>query len=162
MMRDIIVAAVSAIVTGLIGFAGANAIGLFKTKVSDSQLVEVARQIVDDQRSRETLIQRMNDSGKFVGPPGPTGPQGSRGVQGEVGAQWTPKFEKEVVAPTDKPGTIDLGVKSYCAISRTGTHHARQACSCFLQTDGKAWKLRSSWDTSLSGTTCICGARCAS
>jgi hypothetical protein len=159
--RDVIVAVISSVVTALIGYVAANSLGLFEKRLTDTQLTQLGISLVDNQVTRDTLIAKMSESGKFQGPKGSEGPEGPKGTKGDSGPKWTPRFGEEVVAPTQSPQTVSLGAKAYCSLSRTGTNHANQACSCFLQTDGKNWTLRSSWDTRVTGTTCVCGARCS-
>lgn len=82
--EEIIKSVISAIVGGVIMFIGASALGLFEKTASDSQLKKISRVIVDTPDLREVIVNKMNESGNFLGPQGDRGDQGVRGESGKI------------------------------------------------------------------------------
>lgn len=83
--RDILVGVVSASATSLLFLIVGSIFGFFEKSITDSQLVEVSRLIIDEERYRDVLIRKMDESGRFVGPIGPRGEQGLQGIEGLPG-----------------------------------------------------------------------------
>ncbi len=69
MMKEVAIVVISSVITSIIAFTWVNV----EKKVSDSQLVELARLIVDTEAYREVLLDKMAKSRKFVGDQGPPG-----------------------------------------------------------------------------------------
>jgi hypothetical protein len=69
----------------LIAFRGSSALALFEKTISASQIQEVARSLVDVDKHRDVLLDRMERSGKFAGPKGDPGPKGAAGPPGPQG-----------------------------------------------------------------------------
>lgn len=85
MTKEITIAVVSSVLGALIAFLGSSAIGLFEKTISASQIQEVAKSLVDVDKHRDVLLDRMERSGRFNGPkgdPGLKGPPGPPGPQG--------------------------------------------------------------------------------
>lgn len=82
MTKEIIVAVVAALVGSLITVVISASVGLFEKRISDSQIEEVSRVIIDEQSLRGVLLDRMRASGEFQGAVGLRGPQGERGAPG--------------------------------------------------------------------------------
>ncbi|MGH1460960.1 MAG: hypothetical protein ACRBB6_02875 [Neptuniibacter sp.] len=65
MGNEVKIGIISGVLTTIVLGAGASYLGVFEKKLTDSQIQEVARLIVDDHPIRETLLEKMEKSGKF-------------------------------------------------------------------------------------------------
>ena len=82
MAKEIMIAVCSSILGALIAFLGSSALGLFEKTITESQMQTLAQTIVDTDNYREVILNKMAQSGNFIGPRGDSGPEG---VQGPIG-----------------------------------------------------------------------------
>lgn len=69
-------------------------------------------------------------------------------------------FHDVAASKTDpKVQTISIGRKDFCALSKAGEPHAKQACICTLSQNSSGWRLNVTVDESVEGA-CRCGAVC--
>ena len=96
MKKEIGIAVVSTVLGALLTFLGANSLGLLTKTLSETQLRDLSRLIVDDESVRSTLIDKLHASDRFRGAqgekgnarsPGPRGQKGEKGDLGPVGAK---------------------------------------------------------------------------
>jgi len=93
MKKDVIVGVIGALIGALFIFLAGSAFGLFTKKMTDTQLEEVSRLIVDEEKYRKVLLKKMKESEKFKGPQGLQGKQGVQGNKGEKGDSIWPDGE---------------------------------------------------------------------
>jgi len=84
-MKELLFGILGALLGAVALFVGGNSFGWFSKEISDSQLQEVSRLVVDEPKLRSTLLSKMKESGNFVGPKGETGKQGAQGPRGPSG-----------------------------------------------------------------------------
>ncbi|MES9851982.1 MAG: hypothetical protein ABW170_09135 [Candidatus Thiodiazotropha sp. L084R] len=88
-MKDVLIGVISAALGGIVVFLGSSSMGLFEKKLTDSQIQEVSKSIVDIESTRNVLLEKMSKSEKFRGPKGERGEIGERGNEGPPGpAAW--------------------------------------------------------------------------
>lgn len=83
MKKDIMVGVISAMFGALIVFIVSSSLGLFNKTISDSQIQEIAKLIVDKESYRDVILEKMVKSKEFIGPKGDVGPQGKTGSPGK-------------------------------------------------------------------------------
>ena len=66
-MNDILSKVLSTILGGLIMGALALYFGAFDKRLSDSQVEEVALQIINEESASNVLLRRLSEDGRFVG-----------------------------------------------------------------------------------------------
>ena len=95
MKRQLTIALVSAAIGAFLSLSISALMGVFEKTLTESQLNDISRKIVDEQSRRDVLLQYMSQSSHFRGEPGnrgaqglegPQGPRGPRGLQGPEGA----------------------------------------------------------------------------
>ena len=95
-MNEIVKMALPAAIGGIVVFLGAAGMGLLNKEITDSQLVELSKKIVNTVALREVLLSNMAKDEKFKGPKGdqgsqgPIGPKGDKGEKGEKGEEGPP------------------------------------------------------------------------
>lgn len=79
MKREIIVGILSSLLGALIAFLVASAMGILERTLTDIQLRETANNLSNSHAFRDILVQKMKESGQFIGPKGGPGPKGDEG-----------------------------------------------------------------------------------
>jgi hypothetical protein len=82
MGRDIIIAMMSSLVTAFVVYISASSAGLLDKELQRGQIKDLADELSENSDFRTSLLNEMEMSGKFVGPPGPVGPMGPEGPSG--------------------------------------------------------------------------------
>jgi len=82
MKERILISVLSSILGAFIFFLVASSLGVFEKILTDSNLHELARKVVDEDKYRNVILEQMVKSGKFRGNKGELGPQGVQGVPG--------------------------------------------------------------------------------
>ena len=85
MSREVITGTISAIFASLVTFLAISFTGLLEKNITNSQIEKIASTIVDKKEYRNTLIERMEESGRFKGEKGDKGDKGQKGNKGERG-----------------------------------------------------------------------------
>ena len=91
MKKEIFVAVISSIITAVLVFIGTSSLERYKIRVEDSQVQEVAELIVNENKYTNVILNKMADSGKFVG---------KKGDQGRILAMITVK-DKKIIDSTE-------------------------------------------------------------
>jgi hypothetical protein len=115
MFEKIAIAVVSSLVTAVVGFLVANSMGVFEKQLSDSQVQEVARALVNGENHRRVILDTMKESGEFEGPKGDQGPTGERGLPGPQG-----EGNKILALLIVKKGEIQTASKGVAYDAKTG------------------------------------------
>jgi len=162
-MKEIVGAVIGSVITGVLGFIAISSMGLLEKHIKDNQIHQVASDIVNTGSYRGVLLQKMTESNNFIGPEGPQGQKGDQGVQGKQGPAWKPRVHTDNLS-NDKNNPRDmeknLGTHAFCALARSGTSHASQACTCTVTGSANSqWKLSLSLAENVNGR-CNCGAIC--
>jgi hypothetical protein len=85
MKKEVIIGVIGALIGALVIFLGGSAFGLYTKTMTDSQIQEVSRLIVDEGKYREVLLAKMEASKKFIGSQGLQGIPGNKGEKGSKG-----------------------------------------------------------------------------
>ncbi len=136
-------------------------------KSADSgELIDCIRKLsskVNELQNKVTELKPIKGDPGTPGEVGVRGPAGSTGERGPEGKPWRPKIHFDNLSnnkSNPKDMKKNLGSHAFCALSRSGTSHASQACTCTVT--GKAnstWQLSLSLDENVKGR-CNCGAIC--
>ena len=67
MSREVVTGTISAIFASLVTFLAISFTGLLEKNITNSQIEKIASTIVDNKEYGNTLIERMEESGRFKG-----------------------------------------------------------------------------------------------
>ena len=119
MSKEITIALVSSVASAALVFIASGAMGLYDKEIKDSQIHEVAFEVVNEAKYRNTIIDKMNESGDFVGATGVPGNVGNKGDKGDKGV---PGSDGDWRAGEIKPLTSVARAICYSALSGTNDH----------------------------------------
>jgi hypothetical protein len=158
--KQIAIPIVSSVLGALIVVLGSSALGLFRKTISDTQVREVAKNFINDESSRNVLLDKMKQAHEFKGEKGEPGVQGERGPPGKVLALVIVKEGKiesssDGVSYDPNTGIVSFpnpeNLKFVPLISDFGErdHDAYRTATHFLRNDFTAPNKFKVWRTSL-------------
>ena len=156
MKEKIISGVVGVLLATFLLYLWASTTGLLAKQLSDSQIEEIALQFVNTASTRNVLIERLYEDGRFIGQTGP------EGLIGESGPGWEPQFQDYTVrAVRDDPKQVEqnIGPHRFCALTEATTSHHGQACGCRITQSEGNWTLNLTLDETVRGA-CSCRAGC--
>ena len=151
MKREILIGVVSSLLTAFVAVVLSTGMGLFEKTLSDSQIQEVAKLVVDTDNYRQVLLGHMKNSRDFVGPPGEKGDKGEAGIQGvpgpklELGISTQVTLERRNSAGTTSQ-LLHKTARTFCFLTKVSvedidTVGEYASCEISKDGDGTSWQL---------------------
>lgn len=111
---------------------------MYEKILTDSQIQKVSSSFVDNKATREVLLTKMDESGRFVGDKGEPGPSGPPGKDGPPGPATWPKGEYCVLSPKWEkcPAGFERAANFYACFHNSLKHIGLKANTPNVHCDG--------------------------